>query len=302
MTGPRLSVRFSATADLYFLLRHLAWPGDSAVAGAWGDVVSDAKHVFNLVSHVPPHAVDAHCAGWSSTDDELAAAALRLPENVAGIPARRFVQTVADLMRRNRHRYEADSLSQRSAAAREAIGSIHRLLHQVESACLHFICQVFGLQPPDEAVRVLVVASGVPLDGFTGLDADDRPLSVVAAETLSGSLLAEAVLHEAVHALSMLAANASETPIARLRGELESRAFGGPGGLGQLWHVPYFVTAAAAVRRYVDRHHVPYGVARGYYQRAGRAAEIAVPVWTEVVQGRLSGTEAVEQMLDSAAI
>lgn len=300
MTKPGLELRFSATADLYFLLRELAALPDGSTAGAWVDAVEPARAVFGVVAALPSHAIDPHIAGWPGTDAELAASAAGLPEEIGPIPARRFVSEVARLLATYRDRYEATSMASREAAASETIKEIRELLPDTtEDACLSFICDSFSLERPATPVRVVVVAGGVPLGGVTGWDHNHDPVCAIARNGLSGSLLAEAVLHEAVHALGMMASNSAATPIARLQEQTAARGLGRRGPYGQLWHVPYFVTAAETVRRFVDDDHTPYGVARGYYDRAGEAATIAVPLWSDVLQGHLTADDAVDRMIEA---
>lgn len=107
-------------------------------------------------------------------------------------------------------------------------------------------------------VDVAMVFSGVPLGGLTGETVDDQPICLVAIDGLDPSTLAESIVHEALHAVDMLSDDA-DSLIAQLRSR--------PDGSGQLWHVPFFIAAANAVRHVIDADHVDYGHAHGYYPK-----------------------------------
>lgn len=298
--GARLRVHFSPQADLYFLLRHVA-AVEPADAGEWSDLVGDAREVFGLVARVPSHFVDGYLAGWPPEAGSAAEVGIHdVPDELMGAPLREFIVRAARLLESVRERYEQTSRSRRQAAAEAAIDSITQMLPPpVEAACLRLVAETFGFRPPSRVeMPVAIVASGVPLGGLTSDDRDDQPLCVVNAQGLDGTLLAETVIHEAIHALGMhdRVRDDGGSPVARLR-DVSFSAAGGRGKFGQLWHVPYFVTAAEAVRRFVDADHVPYGEARGYYGRAGRPAEIVLPIWTDLLAERCSPDEAVDRII-----
>lgn len=301
---PRLRLHFSAQADLYFLLRHLAAVGP-ATAGDWADVAPEAQEVFSLVERVPPQVVDGYLAAWPAERGSPAEVGIeQVPAQLMGAPVRSFIVQAARLMESVGDRYEGQGRARREEAAAAALASIRGLLPpETEAACLDLVCDTFAFGARDVEIPVAVVASGVPLGGLTGEGPDDAPFCVVGAQALAGTLLVETVIHEATHALGMHERDGGDdraggSPVARLR-EASLAAAGGGGPFGQLWHVPYFVTAAEAVRRFVDPTHVPYGDARGYYGRVGRAAEIVVPVWTRLLAGDLDLTAAVDRIIEA---
>jgi hypothetical protein len=84
--------------------------------------------------------------------------------------------------------------------------------------------------------------------------------------------------------------------MARLQHAVATRGLGADPDLGQLWHVPLFITAAEAVRRFITDGHEPYGTRRGYYAKVPRAAAIAIEPWQSRLDGRLTLDSAVAAM------
>jgi len=108
------------------------------------------------------------------------------------------------------------------------------------------------------AIGTYVVASGVPLGGLTGYRLDDSPVFFVSVAGQEGSTFAEAVIHEATHVID-LRCRVDTSLVARLRSR--------DGSSHQLWHVPYFIAAAEAARRFVAPAHRDLGDTHGYYAK-----------------------------------
>ena len=130
----------------------------------------------------------------------------------------------------------------------------------IESA-IGWVSDALGFKYPagtSLTIETYVVASGVPLGGLTGLRIDDSPVCFVAVRGQEGSTFGEALVHEAIHVLDM-ACESGSSLVARLRDQ--------PGSSHQLWHVPYFIAAAEATRRFVDSDHKDFGDTHGYYAK-----------------------------------
>ena len=247
MLQPRVTVQYDAQADTYFWLRQ---PVDG------GEIDDLRRRVAAVYEPLPPMAFmlfDPAVAGEPSGPNAVLAAIPQLPAEVDGIPVPHALGELARV------------LAASPAPPVERKARVEAALETLDVDAIGrgvaWSADVLGLSAATgepEDVDVKVVADGVPLGGLTGARLDDRPVCFVNVARQGGSTLAEAVIHEALHAVDM-SCRSDQSMLDRLRNE----PWTGP----QLWHVPLFVVAAEATRRFVDPSHVDFGDTHGYYAK-----------------------------------
>ncbi|HZU72689.1 MAG TPA: hypothetical protein VE990_07945 [Acidimicrobiales bacterium] len=286
---------FSEPADHYGFLRTVA---DGDAGPGWEDLRGDAALAFAALEQ--PGAdllIDPAVADWRGPPGELRRAAAGLPADIGGLDVRAVISTIADLLEATADRYRKQALPQRREQVHRAIGYLDQSFKPAAQACLDFIADAFDLTLPP-VVRCALLASGLRVGGVTNENLYGEPVCLVAVDVGANTLLMESILNEATHAgaWSPEWPPRGSGPITTLMLGVAERGLDG-GELNQVWHVPFFITAAEAVRRYIDPAHVPYGEAKSYYQRCRQAADLVMPVWTARLAGELTGQAAVDRIL-----
>ena len=289
----------TALEDLYFNAR---WRSEIIVDGAWPEPVGA---VWSMASHLSAKfgsplawgALDALAAGCES-GVELAERWAALPETLA-LPGGRSVEL----------RGPALTFAQALEAAEPAYRNMHILSRFDEPAArvtngfsgplqsaLSEACSVLELPVP-ASVQVLLV-SQAPRPGAMTLRTAQGPICVVGVAGFEGTLLEEAVLHEAIHAAD---AAATGGVLAELRAKLELAGIAKTDPrYRDAVHTIFFVQAAETIRHLADPAHVDYGDARGYYERVGPLAGTVRAAWTSHVRGEITKDEALERIVAAA--
>lgn len=248
-----LRVTYQVESDKYFWLRE---PLDG------GELDALRRQVAAVYADLQPRAymmLDAAVAGEPQGARAVREAIPALPDEIAGIAVRDALVKLADALAA-----APPPPPDRRAVVQRALDSID--VERVEEA-VSWVADTLGFVLPTDislSVDVYVVAAGVPLGGLTGLRIDDSPVCFVQVRGQEGSTFAEALIHEATHALDITCDNDTSL-LAQLRGV--------PGSTHQLWHAPYFIAAAEATRRFVDPQHEDFGATHGYYAKV--PAELA---------------------------
>jgi hypothetical protein len=159
-----------------------------------------------------------------------------------------------------------------------------------------------GLAPGELQLPVVLVTRAPEPGAFTHRSRDGAVTFVAAAdETLDTGLLCEIVVHEAIQALDVSPLG-RDSLLAELRRALLGRGVGPTDPLQRdAVHTLFFLAAAEAVRRHVDPEHRDYGDVRGYYARAGKAAEVARAPWSADIAGERSREELVRELVEALA-
>lgn len=247
-----LRATYEDAPDKYFWLRDV--PDGS-------DADEFRRRIARVFDGLPPRAfmmIDSAVGGESGGSAAVRDAIAGLPDEFAGIPIRRVLTDLAEVL--------AEAPPPPAARRAEVMHVLETLdVSRIQDA-ISWVADALGFSFLDDHVLpidVYIVASGVPLGGLTGYRIDDSPVCFVAVRRQEGSTFAEAVIHEATHVLDMTC-QAETSLVAQLRSR--------PGASQQLWHVPYFVAAAEATRRFVDPDHRDFGDTHGYYPKV--AAEL----------------------------
>lgn len=248
-----LRASYEVEPDKYFWLRE---------APDGGELDALRRQVAAVYADLPPRAfmmLDAAVAGEREGAPAVHRAIPALPEEIAGIPVREALKTLADALAA-----VPPPPGERRALVERTLDSVD--VPRTEEA-IAWVAETLGFVFPESAslvVEVYVAAAGVPLGGLTGFRIDDSPVCFVSVRGQEGSTFAEALIHEATHVLDV-ACDADTSLPAQLRNAPESTH--------QLWHVPYFVAAAEATRRFIDPTHEDFGDTHGYYAKV--PAELA---------------------------
>ena len=289
-----LTIDFGQHADLYFRLRK--GDADAALQEA-ADAVASAHR------GLPPMAflmIDPAVAGWERSWPELVEAAADLPDEIAGIPARRVISEIAAALATLDGDAVADLLARDRAVVEPACAQLKRDADALDAA-VEFVADALGATLPVDKIPVVLVADGVPRGGLTSTTMDDRAVCFVATVPHSGSILHEAVVHESIHAFPRASGMDAGDAIERLLAGLRELGVGPMHPLGQVWHVPFFIAAADAARRFIDVSHRDYGDVHGYYAGVADAYAVAEQPWRARLRGDISVDEAVEATLARVA-
>jgi hypothetical protein len=159
-----------------------------------------------------------------------------------------------------------------------------------------------GLSSGQLELPVVLVSSAPEPGAFTHRSRTGAVTFVaVGDERLATSLLCEIVVHEAIHALDVSPLG-RESLLAQLRRALLGRGVGPTDPLQRdAVHTLFFLAASEAVRRHGDPEHRDYGDVRGYYARAGKAAEVARAPWSAYIAGERSREELVRELVEALA-
>ncbi len=242
-----LEIAYDSRADTYFWLRER--PDGSAV-DAIRNRVALIYAGLDLSAFL---LLDPAIAGEPEGPAAVLAVVDQLPEQIDGVPAREALTALAQCV------VDAPPVPRERRRIVEA--AIETLDLDAVAEATKWAAAQLGFRFADASpmvVAVGAVAAGVPLGGLTGQRLDGRPICFVATTPHAGSTLAEAVVHEALHALDLQCSDDASL-VEQLRNE--------PWHGSQLWHVPFFLAAGESVRRFVSSSHEDYGVTHGYYAK-----------------------------------
>jgi hypothetical protein len=297
-----LRFEFAPLADLYLLLLKAARepvpaPADLAAAVARVQRAADRLPELLALSLV------GGLAAETGTVAEFARAVPALPETgPGGVPLRASLAEIAEALELAEPAYREQRLPEGRRLVDGALaGPIGRVLLPRERECLDFLRSGLALPEPGRAVPVYLVAD-VPAPGaFTTRSRRHGAVCVVGVAPHPGSTLLEVVLHEATHALEVMAGTTdeAESVLARVRRRL--REAGVPPSDPLLRDVPHtlmFVHAGEAVRRLLDGSHRHYGDTHDYYARLPRVAAPVRRQWARHLDGQIPADEAVALMVE----
>jgi hypothetical protein len=213
-------------------------------------------------------------------------------------------------------------------AIEEASTRIEKGFDGKEKECLADVAKHLGLPSPRRAIPVRLVYEAPFPGAVTHRKLGGGGVCFVSVKDVEGTLLLESVLHEATHALDVLARPApgetreSDDPLGKgtkkrdadeddeedaessvldlLRARLEKAGFT---RRDREWrdvpHTLMFVQAGETIRRLVDPKHVHYGIVAKYYDKMKPIADVELAAWTAYLDGKTTREEAVEKILGS---
>lgn len=308
----RFDVRVGHVFDLYYLLRKHATadanPTASQIAGLVEAIDATRQLQTDFGGRFSPvwGLLDEYLAKCRNTS-EVVRSFERLPETTNFRGKDYPVRTNALRLARAMNGVEAQFLKiiwpDHQAAIARAAGEFSQTLKPKEKECFAYIGKHLNLNAaPDMSLPVYLVAEAPYPGGFTYfLDGGER-LVVIDVSRNKGTLLFEALLHEAIHALDGVGSRTPATEMGRsgsilmeVRERLQKA--GVPArDVQDAAHLFVFVQAAATVRQVLAPQHKSYGEVAEVYTRLPRVAAI-VPLWDKYLDGKLSRADALQQIV-----
>lgn len=161
-------------------------------------------------------------------------------------------------------------------------------------ALLGFIQDLLSFSPDVGQVTILVVPEA-PGKGAATYRSAQGPFVVIGAGNFQGPDFVEALLHEVIHAMEVLAPEGNV--LSRLR-ELLTQYQVDSTTMRDLTHTVIFVAAALAVQRSYDADHVALGESRGAYSRGLETyRQVVEPALRAAAAGQLDTKALLERLV-----
>ena len=189
---------------------------------------------------------------------------------------------------------------QHQALAEQTAARIAKNFEPKERECFEYFTRSLGMPDTQYSIPVFLVAETPWPGAFTFWNENKKGTVVISIETNGGSMLYEALMHEAIHALDLETSgngNVLEDIRTRLKkagiGENEIAVVQGP-------HVLVFIQAGETVRRLLDPTHEHYGDVRGVYKYPAiqPLVNVARPVWMAYLDRKISRQDAINQIVE----
>jgi hypothetical protein len=175
-----------------------------------------------------------------------------------------------------------------------------------ENECFAYIARHLKLSAPLKALPIQLVAEAPYPGGFTYFLEGDERLIVLDVTRNEGTLLLEAILHEAIHALDGIGSRTQATEMAvsgsvLLEVRERLRKAGVPvRDVQDAAHLLVFVHSAETVRHVIDAKHKPYGEVAEVYSKLPRVSPVLTH-WVKYLEGKTTREAALEQIVQEVA-
>jgi hypothetical protein len=169
-----------------------------------------------------------------------------------------------------------------------------------ERECLAYLTTNLGMEDTDYRVPIFFVAETPWPGGFTLWNETRHGTVVISVEANQGSLLFEAMLHEAIHALD-LETQAKGSVLEEIRDRLRKAGVAENDiTMTQGTHLLVFMQAGETIKRLIDGSHRHYGDVRGVYARGALQPlmNVARPTWMAYLDNKITREKAVEQIAE----
>ena len=248
--------------------------------------------------------LDSVLSKCKNTSDAMQAVS-QLPETITSrsgttIRVREPAVRYADSLHAVEPAYLKNVWPQHKAIAKRTAAHIANNFAPKEQQCFAYLTTSLGM--PDTAYQVpvfLVVETPWP-GAFTFWDSTRKGTIVVSVEANPGSILYEALLHEAIHALD-LETEGKGNLLAEIRARLKKAGLADNDiALVQGAHLIVFMQAGETIRRLIEPSHRHYGDVRGVYayDALRPLVDVARPVWMAYLDKRISRDEAINQIVE----
>jgi hypothetical protein len=157
-----------------------------------------------------------------------------------------------------------------------------------------------GLADPQSGIPVFLVAESPWPGGFTFWAENRKGTVIISIESNPGSMLLEALMHEAIHALD-LETSGTGNVLEEIRTRLKKAGLGeNDVAVVQGAHLLVFMQAGETVKRLLDPSHQHYGDVRGVYKYAALQplADVARPIWVAYLDRKISREEAINKIVE----
>lgn len=305
----RLDLRVDPLVDLYQQVR--AWAASREPEGIppavlaspdFKEAVEAARAVSAQLGRSPLAfgVLDRQLEGLESFEDLIGDfEALDGPVRVLGgaeVDIREEAVRFARALAAAEEAFLTDFWPEHEALIEAARSELEQTLVPKQAECLEFMLASLGLEDPGDVVPVYLVRSAAAPGAYTYRRQDGGGLCFVSVDP-GGGLLSETILHEATHAIDLLSRDGGVLNTLRAR-LLEAVPDRRDPIHRDLPHLLMFIQAGETVRRLIDPEHVHYGEARQLYSRQAHLSDVALPVWKEHLDGRLTREEALDRLLE----
>jgi hypothetical protein len=310
----RFDVQRGHVFDLYYLLRKhaTAETNPASEIEGLGEAVNATRQLqTDFGGRFSPvwGLLDEYLAKCKNTSEVVRSFA-RLPEttNFRGkdYPVRANAVRLAQAM----HAVEAQFLKtiwpQHRATLQRAAELIDKTLKPKEKECFAYIAKYLKFSAPLKPLPIHLVAEAPYPGGFTYFLRGDERLIVIDVTRNAGTLLLEAVLHEAIHALDGIGSRTQATEMAAsgtvlLEARERLRKAGVPvRDVQDAAHLFVFVQAAETVRHVLAPQHKPYGEVAEVYAKLPRVSPVLTQ-WMKYLDGKTTREGALEQIVQEIA-
>lgn len=298
-----IEYRIAPLADLWCLVRRDSADPASAPPEFLQPAVVAARALEPPAGQPPPWGLLEAALIRCEDAAALPAAFAKLPETVgegaAQRPLREPAQRLAEALQAAEASFRKELWPERQKALQAAQEDLQAGLGAHEAECFADVLAAFGMSDPGLALPVYLVGDEPPPGAHT-IATRGGTASFVSIGKVQGSLLAEMVLHETIHALDR-ASSDQPTLLADLRQRLKQSGLApNAAALRDVPHLLFFAEAAGTIQRRLDPAHKPYGEAFGVYARIGSVSEPVMAAWSAYRKGELGRDEAVSRLVQAA--
>lgn len=310
----RFEVQRGHVFDLYYLLRKHATAETNPASDieGLGEAINATRQLqTDFGGRFSPvwGLLDEHLAKCKNTAEAVQSFS-QLPEtaNFRGkdFPVRANAIRFAKAMNAVEAQFLKTIWPQHRATLERAAGLIAKTLRPKEKECFDYIARHLKLSAPPKKLPIHLVAEAPYPGGFTYFLEGDERLVVIDVTRNEGTLLLEAVLHEAIHALDGIGSRTQATEMAaggsvllEVRERLR-KAGVAVRDVQDAAHLLVFVQAAETVRRVLAPQHKPYGEVAEVYAKLPRVASVLTH-WVKYLDGRMTREAALEQIVREVA-
>lgn len=300
--GTRLEIRVNAFVDMHYLVRkHVRGGLEMPDIEGFAEAAVMAGEVEAMLGGPPAWGFVEGTLGDCASVAEARRACAELPESFASRSGRTVrLRDAAMQLLSAYERIEAEFLRELWPRHRVAIERARRELEAAlllrEERCFAFILEHLAMEDPRRPIPVYLVAEAPYPQGFSHRYRDGG-VCFVGVEQLTGSLLCEIVIHEAIHALD-IATLEQPTVLQTLRKRLLEGGFAPRSeAYRDVPHTVIFVQAAETVRRLIEPSHKHYGDVEGYYAKVPLAVKVVRMNWEAHLHGKISLARVIDQMI-----
>lgn len=279
---PQITVETSPFQSLYFSARSGEGALPEKVLKAGRGVSADGRGLVSGAS------IDARAISCK-TAEEFSDACLSLPENL--LPAgMAFAGALKNMTPEEKRDFGAKEGAKSAQTARQLQEFFNK-----NSAMVRDAAKSLGFKDENCRGRVILVPRA-PAPFAITYRTLSGPVSIVGAESFSGSALPEAALHEALHAFDIQ--NPSpESVLSQLRSSLKGQD---AKGRAEALHAVIFATAAYFVQKSV-KGHKPYGESGPYLKMTPESRKV-IALWTDHLKGKSSLSATIKMIADTVPL
>ena len=305
----RLDIRFNPVLDLSYMVRKYAsskteLPESMAAFREAVSLAHQLNEEFGSWAGGGWPAIDILLSKSKNTSEAMQAAP-KLPETTTSrsgktIRVREAAIRYVNVLNAVEPEYVKSVLPQHKSVVDRAIAYVAAKFAAKEQECLAYLTTNLRMEDSDYRVPMFFVAETPWPGGFTIWNDTRHGTVVISVEANQGSLLFEAMLHEAIHALD-LETQAKGSVLEEIRDRLRKAGVAENDlAMTQGTHMLVFMQAGETIKRLVDGSHQHYGDVRGVYNLAALQPlmNVARPTWMAYLDNKITRDKAIEQIVE----